>query len=67
MRVGILDETGKPLPGFSLSDCDPIRADSVRQAVTWRGKSNVAALSGKPVRLQFEMQQTKLYALQFTP
>ena len=64
-RVALRDESGKALPGFSLEDCDPIRVDSVRHVVTWKGRSDVTALAGKPVRLQFELTNAKLYAFQF--
>ena len=66
VRVGLLDETGQPLKGCALADCDPIRVDSVRHPVTWRGRANVRAQAGKVVRLQFELQKAKLYAFEFT-
>jgi len=65
VRVELLDEAGEPWPGRTLADCDPIRADSVRQEVTWRGESDVSALAGKVVRLRVVMRDAKLYALQF--
>lgn len=65
VRVALLDDSGKPLQGFSLDDCDPIRVASVRRVVTWKGRSDVAAHSGKPVRVQFELAGAKLYAFQF--
>ncbi len=65
VRVALLDESGKPVPGYSLADCDPIRTDSVRQVVSWKKKQDVAALAGKTIRLQFELTNAKLYALQF--
>jgi hypothetical protein len=65
VRVGLTDRKGKPIPGFSSADCDPIKADSVRQVVTWNGDSDVSRLAGEVVRLQFEMRHAKLYALKF--
>ena len=67
LRVGLLDETGQPLTGMSLADCDPIQADSTRHEVTWRGEADVRRLAGEVVRLQFELKDTKLFALQFVP
>lgn len=64
-RVGILDEAGKPIPGFAVGDCDPIRGDSVQRVVTWNGKSKAGRLAGKVIRLQVELRETKLYAFQF--
>jgi len=65
-KVAILDQSGTPIPGFTISDCDAISADSVEQVVTWNGNSDVSTLAGSIVRLQFEMQNAKLYAFQFT-
>ncbi|HKI69805.1 MAG TPA: hypothetical protein VKA67_09460, partial [Verrucomicrobiae bacterium] len=65
VRVAILDEAGTGLKGFSLSDCDPVRGDSISKIVSWRNGTNVSGLSGKVVRLKFEMQNAKLFALQF--
>jgi hypothetical protein len=64
-RVAILDENSSPIPGFAATDCDAIRADSVRKIVTWKGKSDVSGPAGKVVRLKFEMQDAKLYAFKF--
>jgi len=64
-RVSILDEAGKPIPGFGIKDCDFISGDYLDKQVTWKGKPDVSALAGKPVRLRFEMRGAKLYAFQF--
>ena len=67
LRVEIQDEAGKPVPGFTLEDCDRIHtANSTSKAVRWRGKPSVGALSGKAVRLRFELKYgVKLYAFRF--
>jgi hypothetical protein len=65
-RVEVQDTAGKPISGFSLSDCTPITADSIDHRVAWKGGS-LAALAGKPVRLRFAMEQADLFALQFVP
>lgn len=63
--VEIEDENGKAIDGFSLDECDAIESDSIRHVVLWKGSSNLSRLSGKTVRLKFEMRETKLFALQF--
>lgn len=65
LRVGLLDSNGKPIPGFSLEDCDIVRTNSVRSAVTWKGKSDVAALLKTDVRLHFEARRAKLFSFFF--
>ena len=64
-KVAITDRHGKAISGFDSGDCEPIKADSVRQTVTWGGNADVSSLAGKVVRLKFEMQNTKLYAFKF--
>ncbi|MHC4216548.1 MAG: hypothetical protein ACYSWP_24635, partial [Planctomycetota bacterium] len=64
-KVAILDADGKAIPGFGLNDCDLIKTDEIRKTVTWGGKSDVSKLAGKTVRLKFQMQDAKLYALKF--
>jgi len=64
-KVAMLDQSGTPISGFDLTDCDPISDDSVRLLVTWNGSSDVSALTGTTIRLRFEMQNAKLYAFQF--
>jgi len=66
LKVAVLNEAGQALSGFDITDCGPIVTDSVRQVVRWNGDSDVGSLSGAVVRLKFEMQNTKLFAFQFT-
>ena len=65
VRVGVLDAKGKALPEYSVEKCDPIQGNYVHRIVTWGGKPDVSSLSGKPIRLRFEMRSAKLYAFQF--
>ena len=64
-NVGLKDAPKKDVAGYGIGDCDPIKTDSVRHVVTWRGNSSVGNLAGQVVRLRFEMQNAKLYAFQF--
>ncbi len=65
LRVGLEDEQGRPIEGFAMEDCPPIRADSIAHTVTWRRASSLARLKGKPVRLRFELSGADLFSLQF--
>jgi len=65
-KVAITDKDSKAFPGFGLDDCDQIKGDFVEKTITWKGNGNVKALAGKTVRLKFQMQNTKLYAFEFT-
>jgi hypothetical protein len=66
LRVEIQDVDGVPIPGFALADCDEIFGDSVNRFASWNGKRDVAELSGKPVRLRFELNDADLYSFRFT-
>ncbi len=65
LRVEIQDDRGRPLPGFVLADCDPIKGKEVAHRVTWKGKSDVADLAGKVIRLKFVLRSVDLYAFEF--
>ena len=65
-QVGLLDAAGEVIPRFAVDACDIIRGNSVKKVVTWNGSSDLATLSGQPVRLRFVMRAAKLFAFQFT-
>ena len=65
-RVEIQDAEGKPIPGFTLDDCNRILFNDTAHTVKWAGKSDVSSLAGKPVRLRIQMRSAKLYAFQFS-
>jgi len=66
LLVEIQDEKGSAIAGFSMADCDPIQTDSIRHVVSWKGNNNLTQLTGKSVRLKFQMQDARLFALQFS-
>ena len=62
-RVALLDAAGVPIPGFAMADGDPITSDSLRHALSWKGTSNISALRGREVALQFQIRgKAKLFA-----
>ena len=66
VRVGILDEQGRPIEGFAPDQCDLIHtANEINRAVSWRGNADVSRLADKPVRLKFLLRDSDLYAFQF--
>ncbi|MCL4851526.1 MAG: hypothetical protein KJZ78_09090, partial [Bryobacteraceae bacterium] len=66
-RVELLDEMGKPIPGYGLMDADELNGNSIRMPVSWKGKADVGSLAGKSVRLHIRMRAARLYAFQFKP
>jgi hypothetical protein len=65
VQVEMLDGDGNPIPGFTLVEADAIKLNHIARTVTWRGKDDVSALAGAPVRLRFVMRDAKLYAFRF--
>ena len=62
LKVGLLDEGGNSLDaGTSV----PITETGNHQIVEWRNPSVLEAMSGRAVRLSFQMRNGKLYSFQF--
>ena len=65
-QVGFLDESGRPVEGFSVDDCIYINGDFVEAEVEWLGRGkDVSELAGRTVQIVLRMRGSKLYALQF--
>ena len=65
VRVEIQDESGAPVPGFSLADSVRQVGDAIEQAVRWESGSDVGKLSGRTIRLRFVLHDADLYAFRF--
>ena len=65
LRVGLLDEKGAPLLGFESEACDPLSGDQTAQTVAWKGKSDLAPLKDKTLRLKITMTGGSLYSFRF--
>ena len=65
LQVEIQDADGQPFPGFMLADADPVVGNAIGKSVTWKGRSDLSELIGKPARLRFVLRAMKLYAFQF--
>lgn len=67
VKVTVTDAAGKPIKDFSGKAGVPIRGDFVDQVVSWKQGTDVNALSGKVIRLRFELKNADLYSLRFEP
>jgi len=65
IRIEIQDADGKPLKGYSLSDCPDIFGDTLEGVVSWKGGPNIGKLAGKPIRLRVALSDADLYSLRF--
>lgn len=67
LRVEILDADGRTIAPFSRDNCLPIKADSTRQRIAWKGAADVSVLAGKPVRFRFCLTSGQLYSFWVSP
>jgi hypothetical protein len=65
VRVELQDASGQPLPGFALEDGDELFGDTLERIVSWRDKSDVSALAGRPVRIRMVLGDADVYSLRF--
>ena len=64
VRVEMQDEQGKPLPGFTLEDCDVLYGNTLDSSATWHRNPDVSSPVGT-VRLRFLLQDADLSSYQF--
>lgn len=65
VRVELQHPDGTAIDGFAISDCHELFGDTVDRVVGWKNGRDVSQLTGKPVRLRFELRDADLYAMQF--
>jgi hypothetical protein len=63
--VEALGADGKVIEGFARKDCVPIKTDSVRHVLKWKGQKDCHLIQARPIRLRFHLKKAKLYS--FTP
>lgn len=65
IKIEIQDEAGYPIPGFTMKDCQEIIGNEISRTVSWKGKTDVGSLSGKPIRLHIFLKDADLYSFKF--
>ena len=65
MTVAVLDEDGKPVPGYATGDCETVITDSVRHRIHW--KTHPTLPSGTPFQLEFNLKRASLYSYTVVP
>ena len=66
VRVEIQDESGRPIPGYTLDEAHELYGDSLSLAAAWKSKeANVGALAGQSVRLRFVVRDADLFSYRF--
>jgi hypothetical protein len=62
----VLDKDSTVITGLTRNKCVPVRADSTRVAVSWKG-ADLARLPGQAVRFRFYLRNGELYAFWVSP
>jgi len=65
LKAEIQDESGHPLPGFSLDDSAEEFGDEIEGLMRWEEKADLESLAGQPIRLRFQLKDADLYAFRF--
>jgi len=61
LRAGFVARNG-PVKGFTVKDCKPVTDNGIDIPVSWKGGSDISALSNSDVRIEFKLKNAKLYA-----
>lgn len=65
MRVELQEPDGTPIDGFTLDECARIWGDEIERFVKWNKSADLGALTGKPVRIRFVMNEADLFSIRF--
>ena len=65
VRVGLLDEGGKPVPGRGVAECLPVTGDQLDAVVRWKTGTDVSHRANRPTRMRVELIDASLYGFQF--
>jgi hypothetical protein len=63
--VEAADFHGKPIPGRTFAEADPVVGDQFWSTVTWNGEETLGAEEGEPVVLRFKLDMAQLYGIEF--
>jgi hypothetical protein len=63
VRIGLCEEDGTPIPGYTLDDCDPLTGDQMWTAITWKGNTQLPKRNAeKKIRLHIDLVRGRLHA-----
>ena len=67
LRVEVLDEDGRPVPGLARDEAKPIAGDHLRARAAWSSGSDLDSVRGRTIRLKVYVEQGDLYSLSIGP
>lgn len=62
IKVELQDESGEPISGYELENCDLIYGDAIEQSVSWRGRTELKELAGRPIRIRLYLEDADVYS-----
>ncbi len=65
VQVEIQAEDGKPIPGFTMSEADPITGNELAHCVTWKGNDNLSCLLNRVIKLRLYLRLARIYSFEF--
>jgi hypothetical protein len=66
VMAGILDDQGRPVPGFEPAKCVVQNADGIALPLAWAGRS-ARELAGRTIRLRIHLRSARLFAVTAKP
>lgn len=68
LRMEVLDESGSVLEGYGKADCIPMKKNSTRYMIRWKGHDNISALKTRVVHFRFLLTKgCSLYSFWVSP
>jgi hypothetical protein len=62
LRAELLTPEGQVIAPFSVENSEPVKTDSTKIRLQWKGASDLSALAGKPVKFRFHLRSGQLYS-----
>ena len=59
----VLDEQGKVIPGYEISQSQPLVGDYLHWNLQWNGTSDLVELSGRKISLRFVLSNATVYSI----
>ncbi len=61
LQAELIDnDTGKPIPGYTVDDCVPLTKDGIAEIIHWKNKNELPA-ANKNIRIRFLLKNASLY------
>lgn len=65
IRFEVLNENGKPVPGFTLEDSERITGNEISRVVQWKGEPDLQSIKERIIRLRIMMKDADLFSFRF--